>query len=143
MTTQNNLKEELLKQGEANGAISSTTGTESIQKIITRDQARVARMKKLTILAWVLVAISFAVPAVIETLRRIPSQDSDLMRRQVELMVPDWYIPAAIIVSQALLLIAVSFTISLYVRSRTLTMHQIQARLSNIEALLRKVSQGK
>jgi len=42
---------------------------------------------------------------------------------------------------QAVLLIAVSLTIALYVRERTLTMRQIQARLSGIEEQLRRLSE--
>jgi hypothetical protein len=49
--------------------------------------------------------------------------------------------PVFISVWQALLLLVIVFTVSLYVRSRTLTMHQIQASLALIEEHLRKMSQ--
>ena len=59
----------------------------------------------------------------------------DVMESRPEL------VPTFIIVWQALLLIAVIFTVSLYVRSRTLTMHQIQSSLAHIEEHLKKMSE--
>lgn len=123
MTTNNPLKEKLLDQAQHNGA---GNVNHTIQTILARDQARVKRMKTLTILAWLAFPISFIVVAALEALL-----DNNLI------------VPVGIIVVQGLLLIAIFFTISLYVRSRTLTMNQIQSRLSDIENLLRQVMQDK
>jgi len=128
MTKDTNLKEELLKQGQSNGTMGSITGVKSIQQVIAKDEARVARMKKLTILTWVLVVVCFAGAGAISLMPGTPQE----------------FIPVlTIAVGQGLFIIAVTFTVSLYVRSRTLTMHQIQASLANIEALLRETLQDK
>ena len=50
-------------------------------------------------------------------------------------------VPAFILVFQGLLLIAVILTVSLYIRERTLTMHQLQTSLAMIEEHLRKMAQ--
>ena len=128
MTKDINLKEELLKQGQSNGTMGSITGVKSIQQVIAKDEARVARMKKLTILTWVLVVVCFAGAGAIALMPGTPQE----------------FLPVlTIVVGQGLFIIAVTFTVSLYVRSRTLTMHQIQASLANIEALLRETLQDK
>lgn len=128
MTKDTNLKEELLKQGQSNGTMGSITGVKSIQQVIAKDEARVARMKKLTIFTWILVVVCFAIAIAISLMHGSPQK----------------FLPVLFMaVGQSLFLIAVYFTVSLYVRSRTLTMHQIQASLANIEALLRETLQDK
>jgi hypothetical protein len=125
MTAEKNLRDELLSQ---NGV--STQKAEDLRnQVLAKDQAAVARMKRLTIYSWVLVAASMAVAGVIE-LGFPDVLKSEPLRT-----------PLFIIVWQALFLIATVFTISLYVRSRTLTMHQIQSSLALIEEHLRKMSQ--
>jgi hypothetical protein len=126
MTTTNPLKEGLLEQAQHNGTGGTSDVNQTIQTILARDETRVKRMKKLTLLAWIVWPISFLTVGVLEWLL-----DDELV------------VPVGIIVVQALLLIAVSFTISLYVRQRSLTMSQIQARLSDIERLLKHAIQDK
>lgn len=125
MATNNPLKEGLLDQAQRNGTGAGNVN-HTIQTIIARDQARVKRMKKLTILAWLVFPISFIVVAALEAYL-----DNNLI------------VPVGIMVVQAILLIAVIFTISLYVRSRSLTMNQIQSRLTDIENLLKQAMQDK
>jgi hypothetical protein len=125
MATTKNLRDELLNQN--GGGVQK--GNDLCDKVLAKDRAQVARMKRLTICSWILLAASMAVAGVVE-LAFPDVLKSEPLRT-----------PVFIIVWQALLLIAVFFTISLYVRSRTLTMHQIQARLALIEEHLRKMSQ--
>jgi hypothetical protein len=125
MAMEKNLKEELLKQDN----IGMQSGEELRDAVLVRDQARVARMRKLTIVSWILVMVSMAVAGVLEL--GYPSHfKSEPLRNAIFLSV--W---------QALLLLAIAFTVSLYVRSRALTMHQIQASLALIEEHLKKMSQ--
>jgi hypothetical protein len=124
MAQECDFKEELLKQN-GDSSNRSDTAVGSAQQLIARDTARVRHMKKVTQFSWLLVVISFLAAGTIEAL---PGPH------------PDWFAPAAIIVAQALLIIAVSFTISLYVRSRTLTLHELQARLAKIEEHLRRIA---
>jgi hypothetical protein len=125
MATNNPLKEGLLDQAQHNGTGSGDVNL-SIQAVLARNETRVKRMKKLTVMAWLVLPLSFLIFVGIKSL-----SDSMLVE------------PVAVIVIQAVLLIAVSFTISLYVRSQTLTMNQIQLRLTHIENLLKQAMQDK
>ncbi len=127
MTTEKNLREELLKQNH----VGTQAGGELRDKVLAKDLARVARMRKLTICSWIVVGTSLVAAGVVRVVLSFP----DLAGGKSLL------VPTFIIVWQALLLIAVFFTVSLYVRSRTLTMHQIQASLALIEEHLKKMSQ--
>lgn len=127
MTKDTNLKEELLKQAQSNGIIGSSADLRSIQKILAKDETRVKRMRLVTKLTWLLVLVSLVVACAV-------SLFTDATRVK-----PEW-VPAFIVAWQGVLIIAVIFSVSLYVRSRTLTMHQIQARLAGIEEQLKKMA---
>jgi len=127
MATEKNLREELLRQNN----VGTQPEDELRDKILARDQARVARMRKLTIYSWIVVGASLLIGGAVRVVLSFPdvSIDKSLLA------------PVFIIVWQALLLIAVIFSLSLYVHSRTLTMHQIQSSLALIEEHLRKMPQ--
>jgi len=128
MAKENNLKEALLRQMDANSNMTSSLDSRLVHQVIARDTALVKRAKRVTTFAWAVLLIFLFVVAVIEV---------------VSGGRPDWLMPAAILVFQALLLIAVICSVSLYVRSRTLSIHKIQASLTGIEELLKKISQDK
>lgn len=125
MATEKNLREELLNQNH----IGTQKSSDLRNQVLAKDQAKVTRMKWLTIVSWILVAVSLAVAGVIGAAFR-GRLESEPLRNAVFISV--W---------QALLFLAVVFTISLYVRSRALTIHQIQLSLALIEEHLRKMSQ--
>jgi len=130
MPENNEIKEELLKQMDNNSHVNA----KSAQKIIAQDMARVRRMKWVTASSWLLVVICFLVTGVIQCdVKNVDNNSSYLNMMRISL---------TILIFRALLLIAVFLTISLYIRSRTLTMHQIQARLAKIEEQLKRMSQG-
>ncbi len=122
MATEKNIRDELLQQ---NGIATGTPSTIA-EEILTRDAARVRRLKRVTAASWIVFLICLIAAGCIEAIVRPPQ---------------DYFAPVAIIGVQAVLLIAVSLTIALYVRERTLTMRQIQARLSGIEEQLRRLSE--
>jgi uncharacterized membrane protein len=125
MTTPKKLRNELFKQDRG----SACPGADWRDKVLARDAARVARMKTLTIFAWVVVAASLAAGLTVRAFfPEIREYQSAL-------------VPAAILVFQALLMIAAFFTLALYIRSRTLTMRQIQASLAHIEEHLKKMAE--
>jgi len=130
MTEEMKLKEELLEQGRSNGTLDSTRSSKSIQEILAKDEARVKRMRLVTKLTWLLALLSLVAACAV-----LLFTDATRIR-------PQW-VPAFLIAWQFLLIIAASFSVSLYVRSRTLTMHQIQARLASIEEQLKKMAQEK
>ena len=125
MATIKNLRDELLNQD----GVGVQKGDDLRDKVLAKDRAQVARMKRLTIYTWILVAASPIVAGLVRL------SFPDVLEFRPEL------VPTFIIVWRALLLIAVFFTISLYVRSRTLTMHQIQSSLALIEEHLKKMSE--
>ena len=127
MAKESNIKEELLKQMDRN----PDTNIKSPRQIIARDMARVKRLKWITVFSWLLVVACFVTKAFLERAHRslLPGEYAWLENLTVIL--------------QPLFLIAIIFTVSLYIRSRTLTIHKIQARLANIEMLLKKMSQDK
>ena len=129
MATEKNLREELLKQN----SVGVQQGADLRDKVLARDQAAVARMRKLAIYGWILVAGSLLVASVNRLVLYLAFQNAAVSRLL-------WG-PVFIVVWQALLLITVFFTASFHVRSRTLTMHQIQASLALIEEHLKKMSQ--
>lgn len=128
MAKENNLREELLKQMEQNADKASNANQKLAQEILARDTARVRRMKRVTVFSWLLAIVAFIVVGISESTEGIEKA---------------WWMPGATFVVPALLLIAVIFTISLYVRSRTLNLRQIQAKLASIEEQLKKMSQAK
>jgi len=133
MAKENDIKEGLLKQMEKDSTASSGANNKSIQEIIVRDARRVKRLKWTTIFSWLLVAICFIATAFLEW-----AKDSGALTD-----IEHAWLNSLIVILRALFLIAVFLTVSLYVRSRTLTIHKIQERLSNIEMILKKMSQDK
>ena len=133
MTKENNLKEELLKQMEKDSDKIPEANTKSSKEIIAKDLARIKRLKWVTICSWLLVAVCFIAAAFLER-----AQDSNALINTEQV-----WLNSLIIIFRALLLIAIFLTTSLYIRSRTLTIHKIQIRLSNIEMLLKQMAQDK
>lgn len=133
MTKESDIKEELLEQMAKESDEKAGTHASSLAEIIAKDRSRIKRVKWATVIGWVLVAVCLIPAAFLEHAKRsaalIPS----------ELV----FLSTLAITLRALLLITVILTISLYIRSRTLTIHQIHARLADIEELLKKMSQDK
>jgi len=130
MANQKDIKQELLSQMNTD----SSMGNQKIrQEIISRNTARVKRLKWIVIVSWLLVIVCFAVGAIIEL--NIRGAENDTLYRDTLLA------SISIIVFQALFMIAIVMTISLFIRSRTLTLQQIQNRLAGIEEQLKKLSQ--
>ncbi len=128
MEKKNNLREELLKQMEKNQNPTPSISPKSIETIIAKETARVRRMKRITVFSWLLLAASFMGTGIIGAVTGFRQESVFII---------------AILVAQALLIIAVSCTLSLSVKSRTLRMKQIQATLSDIQEQLKKMSLGK
>jgi hypothetical protein len=127
MAKETNIKDELLKQ------FGPAPDTDAAEKILARDTARVKRMKWLTIITWSFVAVCFVAGGIVEHAYRSGNLLED------ELFLMHFLMALAPILS----LFAVVFTISLYVRSRTLTIGQIQVRLAAIEEQLRRIARDK
>ena len=135
MAKENDLKEELLKQMDKDPDKMPGANMKSPKEIIARDMARVKRLKWITTFSWLLVFIGLCITEIAVPHPRF--------RGTTYKAVGVIILPTLVVVLKALILISVFFTISLYVRSRALSMKQIHIRLINIEEHLKKMSQDK
>ncbi len=124
MPKKNNIKEELLKQMNEN----PHKVMKSTQDIFTKDKSHIKRLKWITAFSWLLVIICFITASFLEKARGFLIEDEW------------WLLNTMTITLRPFFLIALFLTVSLYVRSRTLTIRQIQAKLSDIEEQLKKMS---
>jgi hypothetical protein len=135
MTTKANIGQELLKQMGDTSAETPDCRKIPMMRIIERDAAGVRRLKRIVIIFWLLVIISFIVACTYAL--NVRGIESDLFYMS-------WLLAGITVITfQAVFLIAVILTISLFVTSRSLTMHQVQARLTGIEEQLKKICQDK
>ncbi|MBA7673204.1 hypothetical protein ES703_81392 [subsurface metagenome] len=135
MAKENDLKEELLKQMDKDSDKMPEANMKSPKEIIARDMTRVKRLKWITTFSWLLVFIGLIITEIVVPHPRFP----DTTGKAVWLI----FLPTLVVVLKALILISVFFTISLYVRSRALSIKQIHIRLINIEEHLKKMSRDK
>jgi hypothetical protein len=132
MTQKDNIRNELLKQMDKDSGKNFDT-TDSIREIFAKDKTRIKRMKWLMIFTWVVVVILFIVAGVIE--HKIKGLGGRIASPQHTM-----WLNITIWIIKILFLLAVVFSISFYSRLRTLTMKQIQVRLSEIEKAIKKSS---
>ena len=133
MAKESDMKKGLLGQVAGGSEGKREKDRELAQKIIEKEKARIRRTKWETVIAWGLVVICFIIGAVVERLRM------EQYFNEAELI---WSHCLPMIL-RALLLIAVIFTVLLYTRSRTLAIRQIQARLADIEALIKRIAEDR
>ncbi len=133
MGTDNNIREELLKQMNGGSGEKAKTDKTSIEKILARDAARVKRMKWIAACSWLLVMILFIAGGILSTpfARRLSTPPSPYQN-----MI--WPSVLAIIL-RGLIVIAAILTGSFYIRWISLKTRQIQQRLCEIEKVLRKL----
>jgi ABC-type uncharacterized transport system permease subunit len=125
MEKKSDLRDELLKQMDRDAGGGPNASQKAVQTILTKDAARLRRVKYLTVSSWLLLAAAFLASGVTGALSGFRSEL--------------WGI-SSIIGLQALLIIAVAFTVVLSVRARTLKMKQIQAALADIQGQLKAMS---
>ena len=133
MAKEDDIKEELLKQMDSGPHKKPEIRASSVDEIIAKDRARIKRLKWAAVISWVLVAFCLIPAAFLEH-----AEESGVLTTN-ELV----FLNSLALILRALLLIAIVLTVSLYMRSRTLTIHRIHARLANIEELLKKMSHDK
>lgn len=140
MTDKPNLRDDLLRQ---NGA-SANTSVVIRDKILAEDQRQLRRMKWIAGRCWALFLVFLVLTVFLAYGGRhgfsfLGANNAEAM--SYLLSEHRWLVPMAIVVAQAWFFLAVIVTFSLHVRSRTLTMHQIQATLAGIEEQLRKMTE--
>jgi hypothetical protein len=138
MINKNHSKDELLKQS----GISEGDSRKLIKDILAKDTRRVSRLKWSTLSSCVLTAVIFLAAAIIEQIcphSRYEWVGGMSMTEAVARLA----LPVLIITFRALLLISAFLLIAFYVRSKSLTIKQINARLANIEEQLKAVLEKK
>ncbi|MBP7049432.1 MAG: hypothetical protein KBE65_00290 [Phycisphaerae bacterium] len=125
MTTDKDLRDKLLRQDEA----SQQMADDFRNRILKADQARIASLRWLVLIAWALLAGGM-LAAIIA--RRSLTDIGGLDPQAV------WVLTRVL---EGLFVVATLLTIWLHVRSRALTMRQIQTSLAQIEEHLRKMAQ--
>jgi len=128
MEKDRDLREALLKQMDGDADGSPDARQKAAQAILAKAAAHLRRMKHITVMSWLLLAAAFLTSGVTGALSGF--------RNEL------WGI-CSVIGLQALLIIAVSLTVVLSVRAKTLRMKQIQTALADIQDQLRSMSQSK
>ena len=132
MTAEKNIRDELLRQ---NGSDAQKM-QELREKILARDEARIARLKKLTIFTWGLVALGLVGALIVHMF--LPEAGQPDVRSAIAY---DYYSLIFISFLWAATMIAVVLSASLYLRSRALAMRQLHARLAGIEEQLKRIAE--
>jgi hypothetical protein len=137
MVDKTDMKGELLKQMDGDSAGASNAKPDSAQRIIEMYAAQVRRLKWVTAVSWLITIVYFLAmhmlkDALLENdLQYFLTRDAFLLMRYSDMGL------------KVLLVIAVILTVALYLKSRTLTIQQISARLAGIEEQLKNMSQSK
>jgi len=128
MEKDSELRDELLKHMDRDAGAAPDASRPAIQAILAKDARRLKRLRRATILSWIVFAAACLASGIAGALTGFHSEA--------------WLI-ATIIGVQALLIVAVAFTAALSFRSRTLRMKEIQAALAEIQDKLRSISRAK
>jgi uncharacterized membrane protein YdbT with pleckstrin-like domain len=137
MIKENDIKQELLKQMDKDSDKTSDTSENSARKIIEKHKAKLRRLKWIATISW-LITLTSAI--FLHNLKvYVFKQNFDNVFSENEF----WFIRRSDTVSVVLVVVCVLLTYLVYVKSKTLTMMQISARLANIEEHLKKMSHDK
>jgi len=134
MAEESNIKQELLKQMIKDSA--QTTGANSAQEILERDRAQMRRLKWMAAVSWLITILYLILYLTVLDYVKV-HYGGWLTKREF------WLVQNSDIGLLIFILIAILLTVSLYVKSRTLTIRQIYIRLANIEEQLKRMSQDK
>ena len=131
MAEESNIKQELLKQMEKDSNEVSDINLRSPQEIIARGVAHLRWLKWITALSWLITIIYFIAIDVLKSAFNYLTEGER------------WLVQHSDTGLIVLVVIAVLFTVSIYIKSRILTIRQIHVRLSGIEEQLKKMAQDK
>ena len=117
MVKEKDIKQELLKQmNKDSDKIPNTT--DSIREIFAKDAARVKRMKWLTVFIWLFLLIFLIIAGIIEYTTKSSTSGSSPQNTV--------WISVMAVGLQALIFLAIFFTVSFYTRSEILSIKQIK-----------------
>jgi hypothetical protein len=122
MSMENDLREELLRQMNEGAGAGPDATRKAIRAILAKDEARLRRLRRAAVVAWIVLAASFLASGTWGALTGFRSET--------------WTI-ASIIGLQALLIAAAALTLILSFRSRAIRMKAIQAALAEIQDKLK------
>jgi hypothetical protein len=130
------IKEELLMQIDGDSAGTTQVSQTSAQKIIDKHKAQLRRRKWIAAASWLITFIY------VVTLYNVKIYVLDHSIENVLTKNEFWLIRYSDITMIIAVIISILLTFLVYVKSRTLTMLQISARLASIEEHLKKISEN-
>jgi len=144
------IKEELLKQMDGYSVEKTDLISSSSRKIIEKHKTRLRRQKWIAAISW-LITFLYAVGMhnlkvyLLKYNQNLLNLKDYILKYNQDLLTREefWLIRFSDMCLMAAILISILLTYLVYAKSRTLTMLQICARLSNIEEYLKKMSQDK
>ncbi len=139
MKGDNQFANELLRQNTAESGQASERAREELRLMIAKEKVRLKRLKWVALISWALVLFSRAVLLVTTA---IVSADHGWDLGQMLAFALALPKGIEVMVFYLVLLTAVVATILLFIKSRSLAMRQIQARLADVEERVRQLSQS-
>jgi hypothetical protein len=136
MPKDNDIKNELLNQLDKDRPQSDDTDKNSSQKVINRYIAQLKRLKRATIISWIITLLYWLGMHNLKVflLDKYPSES---LLTKNEFMLYSY----SDMGMWVLIVIAVLLSVSMYYKSKTLTMLQISVRLAGIEEQLKRLSE--
>ena len=129
MVDNKDLGKELLKSNGMEYGKISQEERQKFRRLVARDKTRIQRMKWATVIAWGMLAVLWIYLFLVGQ-RSVSSRDHDPVSFVWLLLLP------------CLFLIAILFTVSLYIRHKTATHRQMQSALMHIQEQLDRLSTG-
>ena len=136
MAEEKEIKEELLKQMDADSAERSHVNANSARKMIEQHKIQLKRLKWIAAIGW-LIALIYAIAMHNLKVYLLHYNDVGVVTRQ-----EFWLIRFSDMALIVVILSSILLTYLVYTKSKTLTMLQICARLASIEEHLKKISQN-
>ena len=130
------IKEELLKQMDGGSVESTQVSQTSAQKLIDKHKARLRRRKWIAAASW-LITFIYVVTLYNVKIYVLENSIEDVLTEN-----EFWLIRYSDITMIIAVIISILLTFLVYVKSRTLTILQICARLTSIEEHLKKISEN-
>jgi hypothetical protein len=130
------IKEELLKQMDGGSVESTQLSTTSAWKLIDKHKAQLRRRKWIAAASW-LITFIYVVTLYNVKIYVLENSIEDVLTEN-----EFWLIRYSDVTMIVVVIISVLLTYLVYAKSKTLTILQISARLTNIEEHLKKISEN-
>lgn len=137
MAEESNIKKELIKQMDKNSVEATDMRIHSARQIIEKHKAQLRRLKWSAAISWLITFLYFVAMHILKDVLLGGNLGNFLIEDEL------WLIRNLDTGLKVLIVISVFLSYLVYLKSRTLTILQVSARLANIEEYLKKMSQDK